>query len=68
MLAQVFNKPVIGIISKADTVSHPDQLRWAADSLTQAGAQHLFVTSALSGEGLTDLITYLNYSGESHAR
>ena len=37
MLAQVFNKPVIGIISKADTVSHTDQLGWAADCLTQAG-------------------------------
>ncbi len=68
LLAQVFNRPVIGIISKADTVSHPDQLAWAADCLTQAGAPHIFVTSALTGEGLTDLMTFLNHSGESHAR
>ena len=64
MLAQVFNRPVIGIISEADTVSHATQLDWAADCLAQAGAEHIFITSSQTGEGLADLMTYLNHSGE----
>ncbi|MBJ7221581.1 MULTISPECIES: EutP/PduV family microcompartment system protein [unclassified Brenneria] len=68
LFACVFNQPVIGIISKADTVSDPARLAWAADSLRQAGAHTLFTTSAQTGLGMAELMAYLDTAGESYVR
>lgn len=60
MFATAFNKPVIGIITKADTTSDGHDLDFARQQLMQAGAQSLFITSSVTGEGLSPLLEYLN--------
>ncbi len=60
MFATAFNKPVIGIITKADTTSDERGLDFARQQLTQAGAQSLFITSSVTGEGIPPLLEYLN--------
>lgn len=68
MFAQVFTQPVIGIISKADSLTHSNQLTWATERLQQAGVQQIFITSAKSGAGMEDLICFLTPHGESYVR
>ena len=58
--ASVFNKPVIGIITKADQGQDAAALEAARDKLQLAGAHTLFVTSALTREGIAPLLDYLN--------
>lgn len=60
--ALAFNREVIGIVTKADIV---DDTEHAVASLKKAGAQRVFIVSALSGEGLTELKSYLECKGES---
>ncbi|MFC0228397.1 EutP/PduV family microcompartment system protein [Serratia aquatilis] len=68
MFAQVFTQPVIGIISKADALTHSNQLAWATERLNQAGVQQVFYTSAQTGAGMEDLVRFLNHDGESYVR
>ena len=58
--ASVFNKPVIGIITKADQGQDAAALEAARDKLQLAGAHTLFVTSAVTREGIAPLLDYLN--------
>lgn len=62
MFAAAFTKPVIGIVTKADTLIHNNNLAFATAQLQQAGVTHVFVTSALTEDGITDLLNYLNAS------
>ncbi|WP_409422920.1 EutP/PduV family microcompartment system protein [Pseudaeromonas sp. ZJS20] len=59
LFACAFNKPVIGIITKADQSSGPQQLERACQHLGQAGANTLFITSSLTGEGIAALRAFL---------
>lgn len=68
MFAQVFNKPTIGIISKADMLYDPhtklidesdQRIVYAKECLIQAGANPIFITSSIRGYGIAELITYL---------
>ena len=58
--ASVFNKPVIGIITKADQSPDAATLNMACEKLLLAGAHTLFVISALTREGIDPLLDYLN--------
>lgn len=58
--ASVFNKPVIGIVTKCD-LADPSAVERARDKLLLAGAEKIFETSGTTGEGVNDLVEYLNY-------
>ena len=53
------NRPVIGVITKADLAA-PPRLQQVRTWLETAGAGHIFITSALTGDGLDDLFACLN--------
>ncbi|WP_413738850.1 EutP/PduV family microcompartment system protein [Sodalis sp. RH21] len=59
MFATLFNKPVIGIITKADIPVSEKQRDFIINQLKQAGADPLFIVSATQREGITPLLTYL---------
>lgn len=57
LFASAFNRPVIGIVTKADA---PDaDVSHAVEHLTLAGASPIFVTSAYLGDGICALADYL---------
>jgi ethanolamine utilization protein EutP len=56
-LTRTFSKPVIGVVTKTDTAQSDSER--AADVLREAGAQQIFLTSAVSGEGVDALGRYL---------
>lgn len=60
LFASAFNKPVIGIITKADQGEHSPGLDDARQQLQQAGVTQLFVTSSLTGDGIAPLQDFLN--------
>lgn len=60
MFATAFNKPVIGIITKSDTTTDEQDLEFARYQLKQAGAESLFITSSMTGDGISPLLEYLN--------
>ncbi len=59
MFATLFNKPVIGIITKSDIPVSEKQREFIIYQLKQAGADRLFCVSATQRQGLTPLLTYL---------
>ncbi len=58
-LTAPINRPVIGVITKADLAA-PPRLQQVRAWLEAAGAEHIFITSALTGDGLDDLLACLN--------
>lgn len=60
--AIAFNREVIGIVTKVDKDANTD---YAVSSLKKAGAEKVFIVSAVSGEGLEELKSYLACEGES---
>lgn len=54
-----FTKPVIGIITKIDLITDSSVLEVAHKRLELAGARKIFPLSAITGEGLNELSTYL---------
>lgn len=54
--ALAFNREVIGIVTKADISENTDH---AVSSLEKAGAERVFIVSAISGVGLQELKSYL---------
>lgn len=53
------NRPVIGILTKAD-LANPQPITRVTHWLTLAGAQTVFVTSAVNNSGLDELFAFLN--------
>lgn len=51
----MFNIPVIGIITKMDLLNDPAQLEHTRQNLIQAGAKQLFEVSNITCEGLQDI-------------
>ena len=62
-LASQINRDVVGIVSKCDHwAGDPDQ---AAEWLKLAGCKKIFFTSAYTGEGIADIISYLKEKHET---
>ncbi|MCZ5238263.1 propanediol utilization protein PduV, partial [Escherichia coli] len=53
------NRPTIGLVTKAD-LAEPQRISLVAEWLTQAGAQQIFITSALNNSGLDAVLDFLN--------
>jgi len=56
-LAPVCNREVVGVVTKIDHWASQPQL--AAEWLMLAGCSKIFYTSAFTGEGIADIISYL---------
>ncbi|MCC5912248.1 MAG: EutP/PduV family microcompartment system protein [Clostridiaceae bacterium] len=56
----LFNKPIIGIITKTDLVATSVEVE---QHLQQAGVERIFKVSALTEEGLKELKDYLEIKG-----
>ena len=52
------NRPTIGIVTKAD-LAEDEHIARAGQWLTQSGAQHIFITSAQTGQGIAAVIASL---------
>jgi len=51
--------PVIAVLNKIDLVARPELLHLAGDLSTRHAFAHTFMISALNGDGVSDLRTYL---------
>ena len=58
-----FTKPAIGVVTKAD-IATAEQIQNARGYLEAAGAEEIFVTSSVSGEGVRAFLDYLGYTEE----
>lgn len=58
------NRPTIGILTKSD-LANPQQIAQVSRWLELAGAQRVFVTSALNQTGLDRLFVFLNQKESS---
>lgn len=58
--ASYFPKPVFGVITRVDQCEdRTTGLERAHNFLTQAGIHKIFITSAVTGEGIDELLEYL---------
>ena len=55
-----FAKPTLGVVTKSDLAT-PKQVETAKKFLQMAGANKIFVTSSVSGEGVDELLKFLGY-------
>ena len=55
-----FAKPAVGVVTQCD-IAAPEQVERAKKYLRMAGADRMFVTSSVSGEGVDDLLKFLGY-------
>lgn len=60
--AAIFARPVIGIITKID--AEEADIEYARSILEMAGAEKIFLTSALEGEGLKKLSEFIKANSE----
>ncbi len=56
--ASFFNVPVVGVVSKIDIASE-QEIEDAVDLLELAGCERIFLTSAVTGEGVEELLSFL---------
>ena len=54
-----FPKPVVGVITKCDVVM-PKQIENARKYLEMAGVKKIYPVSSVTGEGVEDLVSYLD--------
>lgn len=59
MFNSMFAKPCVGVVTKADLASE-EQVERAKKYLKNAGAGALYVTSAVTGEGVDELVEQLH--------
>ena len=64
--AASFSPPVIGVVSKID-IATEKQIAQAEELLRLAGADPVFRVSAFTGEGLQELLAYLDEDGQTKA-
>ncbi len=57
--ASMFAKPTVGVVTKKDLATG-EQLERAEKYLNMAGARKIFVVSGVTGEGVPELVEYLN--------
>ena len=53
------NRPVIGLVTKAD-LANPQQIALVEGWLMQAGAQNVFITSAVNNTGVDEMFNFLH--------
>lgn len=53
------NRPVIGLVTKAD-LANPQQIALVEGWLRQAGAQNVFITSAVNNTGVDEMFNFLH--------
>lgn len=58
-LQAMFQKPMVGVITKSDLIRDEAQLIRAERSLTLAGARPIFKICSMTGEGIKELIDHL---------
>ena len=58
-LQAMFQKPMVGVITKSDLIKDESQLVRAEKSLELAGAHPIFKICSMNGEGIKELIDYL---------
>lgn len=63
-LQAMFQKPMVGVVTKSDLIKDEKQLKMAERSLTLAGAHPIFKICSMTGEGLKELIDYLTEDSE----
>ncbi len=56
--SSIFTKPVIGVVSKSD-IATKEQIAQISNCLLEAGASKVFSISSVTGEGLPELIDYI---------
>lgn len=59
MFNSMFAKPCVGVVTKADLAGE-EQVERAKKYLKSAGAGSLYVTSAVTGEGVEELVKQLH--------
>lgn len=59
MFNSMFTKPCVGVVTKADIASE-EQVERAKKFLKNAGAGSFYVTSAVTGEGVDELVKQLH--------
>ncbi|MDR1712340.1 MAG: EutP/PduV family microcompartment system protein [Propionibacteriaceae bacterium] len=57
--ATTFAKPIFGIVTKTDLAKSREQIDWARSVLQTGGANRVFEVSALTGDGIQELLDYL---------
>ena len=59
-VSTMFNRPVVGVVTKIDLPeATPQQIEMVSDALRYAGAGEVFAVSALTGEGVQELLDYI---------
>ena len=58
-MGSMFQKPILGIVTKLDQARSPEDVERAKLLLTLAGAQKIFLLSSVTGEGVDALIQEL---------
>lgn len=58
-----FAKPAVGVITKADLATEKE-IETAKEYLNAAGAERIFVTSSISGQGIDEFLEYLEREQE----
>jgi ethanolamine utilization protein EutP len=58
-LQAMFQKPMVGVITKSDLIQDEAQRQRARRSLTLAGAHPIFEICSMNGEGVKELVDYL---------
>jgi len=59
MIAGIFGRPVIGVVTKVDLTESERILADAADNLRMSGASPIYKVSSVSGQGIAELKEYL---------
>ena len=54
----MFAKPVVGVVTKCD-LANQKQIEQAGKYLNAAGAEKLFFVSSVTGQGVDELVEYL---------
>lgn len=63
-LQAMFQKPMVGVITKSDLIKEESQLVRAEKNLALAGANPIFKICSMKGEGIEELIDYLTRDTE----
>lgn len=57
--ASMYGRPVIGVITKVDMADNPRLISQSTELLELAGADPIFQLSAVSGQGVSELVDYI---------
>lgn len=57
--AAMYGRPVVGVVTKIDLTSGPDDIKNAMELLELAGASQIFTVSSETGEGVEALVNFI---------